>query len=301
MTAFVIGNVTEDLLFGLPRLPRPGETLIAGRRLSDLGGKGLNQAVILSRAGCPTCLLAPVGDDEVASRARVLVEAEIGDARLLDMGGASDQSIICVAEDGENHIISSAFAADALRPDRIRRALTDLGPDDVVVVQGNLSFKGTRAALQSARRGGAATVANPSPIRWPWTDLYPLIDLVIVNREELAELGGAGDVAQAVARLQEAGASEVVVTLGANGAEFHGAEGVIRAPAVPVRTVDTAGAGDTFCGVLVAARLAGHGPEAAMSAAARSAALTVSRSGTYSAFPSPSEIHNILRQRAGTP
>lgn len=301
MTAFVIGNVTEDLLFGLPRLPRPGETLIAGRCLSDIGGKGLNQAVILSRAGCPTCLLAPVGDDEVASRARVLAEAEIGDARLLDMGGASDQSIICVAEDGENHIISSAFAADALRPDRIRRALTDLGPGDVVVVQGNLSFEATRAALQSARRGGAATVANPSPIRWPWTDLYPLIDLVIVNRAELAELGGEGDIAQAVARLQEAGAGEVVVTLGANGAEFHGAEGVIRAPAVPVRTVDTAGAGDTFCGVLVAARLAGHGPEAAMSAAARAAALTVSRSGTYSAFPGQSEIHNILHQRAGTP
>jgi ribokinase len=301
MTAFVIGNVTEDLLFGLPRLPRPGETLIAGRRLSDLGGKGLNQAVMLSRAGCPTCLLAPVGDDEVATRARALAEAEIGDARLLDMGGASDQSIICVAEDGENHIVSSAFAADALRPDRIRRALSDLGPGDVVVVQGNLSFETTRAALQAARLGGAATVANPSPIRWPWTELYPLVDLVIVNRAELSELGGSDDIATAVARLKAAGAREVVVTLGAKGAEFHGDDGVIRAPAVPVRTVDTAGAGDTFCGILVAARQAGLSPEAAMAAAARAAALTVGRAGTYSAFPGPSEIYNILHERAGAP
>ncbi len=221
MRVYVVGNVTEDLVFGLPRLPRPGETLIAGSRMSDLGGKGLNQALIIARSGRPTCLIAPVGNDEVAMRARALARAEIGDARLIDMGGASDQSIICVAEDGENHIVSSAFAADALSPDRVRAELSDLARSDTLVVQSNLSLETTRVALETARGAGAHTGANPPPIRWAWTDLYWMIDLLIVNRTELAELGNSKDTASSVRYLQASGVGDVVVTFGAGGAEFH--------------------------------------------------------------------------------
>lgn len=294
MSVYVVGNVTEDLVFTLPRLPRPGETLIARDRLADIGGKGLNQALILARAGCDVRLVSAVGEDEAGRRARTLVDREIRGSALTVVDGATDQSIIYVAEDGENHIVSSAFAAGALGPADVRAALAGIGPDDALLVQGNLGAETTAEALAAARGAGAWTVANPSPIRWSWRALWPLTDLVVLNRGELAELSGVDDEGAGVAALRGAGAGTVLVTLGGGGARLHGADGVASVPAAPACVVDTAGAGDTFCSVFVAASLGGAGPAAALATAARAAALTVSRRGTLSAFPSRAELAACL-------
>lgn len=294
MTVFVVGNVTEDLVFRLPRLPREGETLIAEGRLADIGGKGLNQALILGRAGCSVDLVAPVGRDEAGRRAQALVESELPGTRLGIVEAPTDQSIIYVSASGENHIVSSAFAADSLMPGDVSGALSAAAPGDALVVQGNLSAETTRAALETARRRGVWTVANPSPIRWDWTALWPLIDLAAVNRQELAELSGEVETQRAIEVLRAAGLTEVLVTLGGQGAELHRAAGRVAVSAQAVRVVDTAGAGDTFCGTFVAARLAGREVEQALRAAARAAALTVSRSGTLSAFPDRAELAACL-------
>ena len=41
----VLGSSGFDLTIRLPRLPRPGETLLAGELLAGPGGKGANQAI----------------------------------------------------------------------------------------------------------------------------------------------------------------------------------------------------------------------------------------------------------------
>ncbi len=68
-----------------------------------------------------------------------------------------------------------------------------------------------------------------------------------------------------------------------------------HAKATPVTAIDTTGAGDTYMGVLVAT-LFGRGlsMEKAMTAASRAAAITVTRLGTWSAFPSTAEIEAIF-------
>lgn len=292
MTAHVVGNVTEDLVFSLPRLPRDGETLIATSRQTDLGGKGLNQALLLARAGCDVRFVAPVGADEPGRRARELVTRELPGARLVTVDAATDQSIICVGENGENHIISSAFAADALDGDAAVGDMRRLGSDDAVLVQGNLSAATTGAVLRAGRAAGAWTVANPSPIRWDWSDLLPICDLVIVNAAEIAAL--SGDSRRDPGALRARGAGAVLLTLGGDGARFLDSDGQIVQPAVPAPMVDTAGAGDTFAAVFLAARVRGASPASALEAAAQAAALTVSRRGTHSAFPARAEIADCL-------
>jgi ribokinase len=289
--AVVVGNVTEDLVFSLPRLPREGETLIASGRLADIGGKGLNQALLLARAGCAARLVAAVGADAAGRRARDLAARELPDAALVTVDAPTDQSIIYVAEGGENHIVSSAFAADALTPEAARAAMGGIGPGDAVVVQGNLSAATTHAVLSAGRAAGTWTVANPSPIRWDWWALLPLADLVIVNRTELADLAGAPT---AAAALRARGAGAVLLTLGAEGACLLDERGETRMPAAAATAVDTAGAGDTFAAAFVAARLAGLGAQAALRGAAAAAALTVSRRGTFSAFPTREEMRDCL-------
>lgn len=46
MTLFVLGNSAVDIFYEVPHLPRPGETLLAAGESDDLGGKGLNQAIM---------------------------------------------------------------------------------------------------------------------------------------------------------------------------------------------------------------------------------------------------------------
>ena len=68
MSILVVGNAVVDIAYHVPRLPRPGETLLASARRTDVGGKGLNQAVAARRAGSQVRLVAPVGGDEAAQR-----------------------------------------------------------------------------------------------------------------------------------------------------------------------------------------------------------------------------------------
>lgn len=294
MTLFVVGNVTEDLLFRVPRLPTAGETLIAEDRLSDIGGKGLNQAVIAARCGMDVHLIAPVGADEAGQRARELAAAEPMRASLIEKPGPTDQSIIVVAEGGENHIISSAFAASALTVEDVATAMGDPRPGDVLLVQGNLSQAATHGVCSLARAAGLRVVLNPSPIRWDYAPLWPLVDTTILNTPEAFILSGFNEIERAALHIADQGVDEVIVTRGADGAVRWQAGVRMAMPARRVAVVDTAGAGDTFCGAYIAARYADAPPSTALACAAGAAALTIGRSGTWSAFPSAEELATIL-------
>lgn len=293
---YVLGNITEDLLLRVPRLPADGETLIASERRADLGGKGLNQAVIAARAGMSVRLIAPVGADETAGRAEALARSERIEFFAPKTAPTSDQSVILVDPAGRNIIVSSATAASALQPDAAREALDELSARDALIMQGNLSRATTEAALSLARDRGAPTILNPSPIQWAFDGLWPLVTTAIFNLGELIELSGASDAAAGIATLRAAGPSEIVVTLGPDGAHIATGCGTHEVGAAPATVVDTAGAGDTFAGVYIAARAHGLPAAVAGAAAARAAALTVARHGTHAAFPSAVELAAILEE-----
>ena len=83
MSILVVGNAVVDIAYRVPRLPRPGETLLARARTVDAGGKGLNQAVAARRAGAVVRLVAPVGRDQSARRIRDVLAREGLDPALL--------------------------------------------------------------------------------------------------------------------------------------------------------------------------------------------------------------------------
>lgn len=294
MSLIVVGNVTEDIIFRLPRLPQLGETVIASERLSDIGGKGLNQAIIAARAGMQVRLVAPVGDDAAGRRARALIRDEPLEAQLIAKDGPTDQSIIAVAEGGENTIISSAFAASSLTIADVIGALGGMAAKDWLLMQGNLSQEITLGLLRLARAAGLRTIVNASPIRWDYSVLLPWIDLLILNEPELGALSQRCGLASGIATLIDSGVGQIIVTLGARGSVFAEGDQRLDAPAQSATVVDTAGAGDTFCGTYLAALARGKTPKASLHAAAAAAAITIGRSGTWSAFPSQEQLSAIL-------
>ena len=69
------------------------------------------------------------------------------------------------------------------------------------------------------------------------------------------------------------------------------------APFLQENTIETTGAGDTFCGYFLAAACAHKSPQAALCEASAAAALAVSRAGAAPSIPQADEVRTFLKKR----
>lgn len=279
----VMGNACLDVIYHLDRLPKAGETLVAHAVVSDLGGKGLNQAVAAARAGADVHLIAVIGSDVTALKVRAVLKREgMADSGLIMVGGASDESLLLLDRKGENVIVSNTKKAQSLSPLLAEAALKPaLGGAELMLLQGNLSEETTVHAMRMARRAGVRIALNPSP--WQdWVGTLPDVDLIIANQREADALGSTRQ------------SPVTVVTLGQKGCRLHsdGRPGItIEAP--DVEAVAASGAGDVFAGTFIAEWLARGSPERAAQLAVRAASDKAMRFGTLSAFPERSAIETF--------
>ena len=296
MRVYVIGNVAVDETISVATMPEAGASIFGREESRDLGGKGANQAVVIGRCGLPTSFVTAIGEDFRGETIREQLASEPVDARLLQFADASsDFSIIFTTPDGENAIVTTTRSAEAMTLAAALDALSTAQAGDIVVMQGNLSEDVTLGLLADAKRRGIVTAFNPSPLRPYFCELWPLVDMAFLNKGEALSLTGTSGEA-AAAHLMAAGVRQVVLTAGGEGALLAEAEGIVTIPSAPASVVDTTGAGDTFMAVAIAsaARRTGRLDERAISDAARASAITVSRRGTRSAFPSSTELAAIL-------
>ena len=296
MQAVVFGNIALDETFRLDHLPLPGETLLAESVRGDLGGKGANQAVLLARCGVPTRLVARIGRDAAGARLRSQLAAERLDlSRLIETETPADRSIVLLSAAGENAIISAIVRAPPFTRAELLAGMDGHGAGDLLVLQGNLTEPVTAEALAIGRSRGLRAVFNAAPASPGFAALWGLVDLAVLNAVEARQMTGRDDPVAAAHAIRDAGAPRVAVTLGAAGAVLCDAAGATRVAATPVAVQDTTGAGDTFTSVLAVALLGHHlPPAAALQAASRAAALTVSRPGTLASFPTIAELAVLL-------
>ncbi|MBQ5973146.1 MAG: ribokinase, partial [Oscillospiraceae bacterium] len=66
MRAVVVGSCNADLTVYTDRIPVNGETVSGRRLVIGPGGKGLNQATALARAGAETAMVCRLGRDLLA-------------------------------------------------------------------------------------------------------------------------------------------------------------------------------------------------------------------------------------------
>ncbi len=209
----------------------------------------------------------------------------------------TDRCAITVNRRGENTIVSLIEAARHFDPVAETPIDAWIAPGDFVVMQGNLRPDITRDCLALAKAKGAITALNPSPTYAAHDYNWTLVDLVVANRGEAIELAD-GAAEEAARTLRRKGAGAVVLTLGADGAAFFSADDTFRVAAPEVSAVDTVGAGDVFCGVLIAAKILGRGWREALAAATEAASISVTRKGVLASFPSREEMAAILERAA---
>ena len=277
MRLVAIGDIAWDIVV------RPSGELVWGSDVygaTDLlpGGSSANVAVWARRLGAEAVLVGKVGDDRLGGLMRAHLAAEgVASHVLVEAGSATTRIAIVVRQDGEH-----AFVTDHSHP--LRLVAGDLAPSlleqaDAVFLNGYAVFMAGSAAFASllreeARRQRVPVAFDPSSFALIRTyganrlldELGPL-DVLLGNEEELDALSeGRG----APALLERA--RLVVIKQGARGAaalrrepdnlslgagdgdmarvwrqpSWGGPLQQWTAPALPVRVVDTTGAGDAF-------------------------------------------------------
>lgn len=303
----VVGSVNRDLLLPVARLPRPGQTVIAGDVAVLLGGKGANQAAAAARLGRSVALLARVGETDGAELLDLLAAARVATGACLPTPGApSGHAALIVADDAENVVVVSPGANARLTPADVAAHGALLAAARICLVQQEIPAETVAAAVRAAAAADTAVIVNPAPYRPLGADLLAQVDVLVPNAGELADLLGAEEPRtpeQAVDLLRGAQlpCGAVIVTLGARGAVVAQGTSITHVAAPSVEAVDTVGAGDTFCGALADALSRGVDLVESARWAVHAAALAVTRPGAQGGMPTRDEVLELVRSgRAAT-
>ncbi|TIQ01131.1 MAG: winged helix-turn-helix transcriptional regulator [Mesorhizobium sp.] len=241
-------HAKKDLIFGT-------SNPVDGYR--SFGGVARNVAENLVRLGVDISFVSIVGDDETG---RSLVR------HLRDLGADVSQVITTTERptaeyaailDLNNDLvlgIADMEIFDLFSPAYLDRFWPHLASATWVFIDCNLPAA-TIAALMSRKQGArfklaVDTVSSPKSARLP-KDLSG-IDLLFTNRDEANTMLGIADAdkrlgpKEAASALRAAGASEVIVTMGAHGFAVATEIGVTTMRSVPARAVDITGAGDAM-------------------------------------------------------
>lgn len=293
----VAGSANLDFVIRVSHVPAPGETVL-GRELTTFpGGKGANQAIACARAGGATTeMLLALGEDQFAAP----IEASLRSAgvrmhRVRVPDRRTGTAFICLADDAENAITVAPGANDSLRASD----LPSLAGFSHLLLQLETPIDAVAAFARAARARRVKVVLNAAPAQRLPPELLALIDVLIVNEGELAVLTNyRGSVAQCLERIA---VPCVVVTLGRHGCCARADGEILMQPAFPVTPVDTTAAGDTFCGVLVAALSKRHGLPEALRQASAAAALACTKLGAQSSIPTYAEVKAFLESGPTAP
>ncbi|QDT03687.1 Ribokinase [Rubripirellula lacrimiformis] len=237
---------------------------------------------------------------------------------------------ILVDDHAENCIIVVAGANDGLTATDIQAAASFIEQADLVLCQMETPIEASLAAMRIARAAGVTTVLTPAPVGCVTDELLELCDVCVPNMTEIAVLAdcpqtttkpadtervgpspeiqapeiqapeipsrevqtleGFDDAIGAAQRLRGRGVQQVVLTMGSRGALVLDDTGPTHLPAISVAAVDTTGAGDAFTAALAVSLADGLELRDAAGIARIVAAISVTRIGTQTSFPTSDEL-----------
>lgn len=290
MKVLCFGSLNIDHTYQVERFLKPGETASAAGYELHAGGKGLNQAIALARAGAEVHMAGCAGPDG-EMLLELLRNNHVHTDCVETVSVPTGHAIIQVDGNGQNCILICAGANAAVSREQADRTLARFSAGDVLLLQNEI--RGNDYIARQAKARGMELWLNPSPITAELLegDAVKLADWLVLNELELAALTGAEDPSLGVSRFMESRPQKkLVLTLGGEGSLFAGDGVLLRQPAFPVAAVDTTGAGDTYLGYFLAVYLKTGSPRTALERAAKAAALAVTRTGAAEAIPRMDEL-----------
>jgi len=290
----VVGSVNADYSVFMKKLPLPGETVVASESGRFAGGKGLNQAVAIHRAGGDVTFQFAVGDDDDGKfLTNFLAEQKVVFSRILDADTATSKAFILVDQDGENQI---AVVPGANYSPKLKEQSFQDGPG-LLVLQLEIGNDNNLVVAALAKKAGWRVVLTPAPSSEFDSKLLEFIDIITLNETEVTQIAGGADFESAGAELSKS-VGLVFVTQGAQGVSvFADGELLGHVEAMKVDAIDATGAGDTFCGYVVAGLAQGLTPLEAAELGTVAAGISVQSRGASNSIPLRQEVDSLMLER----
>ena len=279
--------------------------------LQGFGGDTSNAVIAAARAGARTAYLTRLGQDTFGDALVALWHHEGVDTSGVERDGAAPTGIYFVTHGPAGHefnYLRAGSAASRMTAQWLPRALI---ADSKILHVSGISLAISRSArdavfeaMAHARRHGTLVSLDLNlrlklwPVEEARTTLVRAIglcDFFLPSVQDVAALVGKSDPHAIIDWAHSLGAPQVALKLGADGALVS--DGQLREPVrgYGVRLVDATGAGDCFCGNLLA-RLAMDDSifEAARYANA-AASLAVQGFGAVAPLPRPKQVKELLQ------
>ncbi len=295
-----IGSLNIDKVYTMDHFVTAGETLASKHMGTFPGGKGLNQAVALARAGAEVYAAGAVGPDG-QFLVDILKESGANVDHVLQLSDVdTGHAIIQLDPSGQNCIITAPGANGCLSEEYIDATLAHFGPGDLLLLQNetnNIPY-----IMRKAKDRGLQIAINASPIT-PTLLTYPLdlVDYFIINEIE----------GQSIAAIQETDHEKilealltkfphtaVVLTLGSHGVLYGKGSDRASHGIFKVDVVDTTAAGDTFCGYFLTSIAKGLEPQQALHMASMASALAIGVKGAANSIPTWSQVEEFEKSHS---
>lgn len=288
-----IGSVNLDHVYQVSHIVTPGETIATNDYQTHWGGKGLNQALALAKAGAHAFLAARISDNDMEQLTLLGRENGLDTSCCQTCNVPTGHTIIQVDGKGQNCILFYAGANNTLDNNYISQVLNKFTDHDYLLLQNEVN--NVPDIIRAAKKKGMKIILNPSPMpssvsEWP----LDMVDVLIFNEVEGALLSGSPENPDTILSIlkKRYPETQLVLTLGSEGSRYLFKEEYYVQPICKTAVVDTTAAGDTFTGYFLSALSAGKSITECLSLAAKASSIAVSRPGAVDSIPFAHELQN---------
>ena len=204
----------------------------------------------------------------------------------------------------QNEILVVSGACGAFTMEDVEKTRPLIESASILLLQMEINFDVLYKVIEIAHKAGVTVVLNTAPAAPVPDEVLAMVDIVTPNEVEAALLTGVKiekpEDARAAAKVFLAkGVRQVVITLGAMGAYATDGQREQFLDRLPVKAVETTGAGDAFNGGFVMALAQGKDLFTALRYGNVTGALSVTKLGTAPSMPKAQEIEAFYRQSYG--
>lgn len=301
----VVGSLNMDMVVSLNHRPDRGETVLGSDFFMNVGGKGANQAAAASKLGADVAMIGKLGDDLFADQLLANLEQTGVDCSAIEKvpGEATGVAFVTLDPDGDNSIVVAPGANRRLTPEDVRKREDLIKQAKLLMVQLEVPLDAVKEAITIASRHRVPVLLDPAPAQPLSEDLLGMVDYILPNEKEIAQLTGIQVEDQLTAKLAAVelirqGVSTVFAKMGEKGVVVVGANRTFFVEPYQVQAVDSTGAGDAFAGAVGAAIVSGKDVWAAAKFASAIGAITATRKGAQASMPMLEEAELFIKQQA---
>lgn len=284
----VVGSMNVDITIEVPKLPMNGESLIASKQYTFLGGKGGNQAVGVGKLGGQVYMIGCLGNDLEGKQLHAgLVENHVHtEGILFDKQLASGRAYITVESGGESTIVAYPGANQGLHVAHIKQFKYLFQDAKYCLVSMEIPEEVVEYTLAICKRNHTSTILKPSSPHKLKNTMFGNIDYLVPNEKELCSICGIeGSIEENAKKLFDEGVQNVIVTLGSKGCYLFNENGGVHFEGSGFEAVDTTGGADSFISALTVYLSEGKSLVHAIRFAIYASGICVTRYGVQPALP----------------